>query len=183
MENLMLETITKPTSKAIVERLANIAVEQKTLIPYLLELAFNNNDQLAFRAAWVLETAFIQDRLVFTNYLDGFLVVYGQQQNQSAKRHFAKILALATKKNASVVVQNIIINYNEIEALIAINFDWLIDPETPVAVKSHCLDILANLSRHHPWVKEELLQTIDFLVDKESIAFFAKAKMVRKRLR
>ena len=62
-------------------------------------------------------------------------------------------------------------------------FAWLIDENIPVAVKSHCLNILANLISKHQWIKEELIDTMEFLVDKESIAFFAKVKQIRKQLK
>lgn len=69
------------------------------------------------------------------------------------------------------------------ENLVEATFQWLIDEQVPVAIKSHCLNILANFTTIHPWIKEELLQTMDYLVDKESIAFFAKVKQIRKQLK
>jgi len=41
---------------------------------------------------------------------------------------------------------------------------------------------LANLTTKHAWVKNELIETMEFLIDQESIAFFAKVKQIRKQL-
>lgn len=86
-----------------------------------------------------------------------------------------------TKRNASIDIKKIIEHYNT-DYLVEVVFAWLIDEKIPVAVKSHCLNILANLTAKHSWIKEELLQTMDFLVDKESIGFFAKVKQIRRQL-
>lgn len=86
-----------------------------------------------------------------------------------------------TKKNASSEMKEIIVNYDT-DHLVEVVFSWLIDEKVPVAIKSHCLNILANLNTKHNWIKDELMETMDFLVDKESIAFFAKVKQIRKQL-
>jgi len=110
-----------------------------------------------------------------------FLDKFSAQTNLSALRHYVKVLAFMTKKNASAEMKEVINNYNT-NALIEMVFSWLIDEKIPVAVKSHCLNILANLNVKHSWIKDELFETMDFLIDKESIAFFAKVKQVRKQL-
>ena len=69
------------------------------------------------------------------------------------------------------------------DLLVETVFSWIIDEQVPVAVKSQCLSVLGNLHQKHPWIKEELLQTMDFLIDKESIAFYAKVKQIRKQLK
>ncbi|MNR33110.1 hypothetical protein D3C85_1507530 [compost metagenome] len=91
-------------------------------------------------------------------------------------------MALLSKKNAPQEIKKILQEYST-EELVETTFAWLIDENVPVAIKSHCLNILANFSVKHPWIKEELLQTMDYLVDKESIAFFAKVKQIRKQLK
>ena len=72
-------------------------------------------------------------------------------------------------------------NYDT-DCIVEVVFAWLIDEKIPVAVKSHCLNILANLTTKHAWVKTELIETMEFLIDQESIAFFAKVKQIRKQL-
>jgi len=182
MENhSLLETIKTTLQKNKVEKLAAIASEDTFSVKDLIDISFYHDEQIGFRAAWILENVYTshQDRFLPSTLY--FLEKFSQQTNFSALRHFVKILAFMTKKNASPEIKRIIGDYDT-NHLVEIVFSWLIDEKVPVAVKSHCLNILANLNAKHDWIKEELLQTMDFLVDKESIAFFAKVKQIRKQL-
>ena len=182
MQSDLLLTLIKSTlSKKRVEELAKIVVESEFSLQQLIDLTFYPEDQVGFRAAWILETAYINNPLRFVPHIAYFLTKFNQQQNSSSQRHFGKILALMTHKKAIQPIKEII-NHHETEELIETVFSWLIDDKVPVAVKSHCLTILANLSVKHDWIKNELIETMNFLIDKESIAFYAKVKQIRKQL-
>lgn len=96
-------------------------------------------------------------------------------------RHYAKMLAFMTNKKASAQLKEIISKYDT-DLIVETVFNWVIEERVPVAVKSQCLNVLGNLNLKHNWIQEELLAIMDFLVDKESIAFYAKVKMIRKQL-
>jgi hypothetical protein len=180
--NSLLETLKTTLQKNKVEKLAAIASQATFSIKELIDLTFHQDEQIGFRAAWILENVYTLYQERFLPYAEYFLVKLPGQNNLSARRHYGKILALMTKKNASLEMKKIVMDYDTGILADAV-FGWLIDPEVPVAVKSHCLNILANLHTKHSWIKEELIQTMDFLVDKESIAFYAKVKQIRKQFR
>ena len=96
-------------------------------------------------------------------------------------RHYTKIIALLTSKKADPVYKELA-KAIDFEPVIEVLFTWLIDTEMLVATKVHCMQALANLVPRYDWIKDDLVQTIDYLTDKESIAFFARAKMVKKQL-
>lgn len=177
----LLETIKSTLQKHKVIELAKIAAANQHAIKEIIDLTFYPDQQIAFRAAWILENIYTQYQAYFLPYLTYFLERFDVQHHPSAQRHYAKIAAMLTSKKASPFVKSSM-QQIQTEQLITTTFNWLIDPNTPVAIKSHCLNILANLSPTNPWVKDELLQTIDFLIDQESVAFYAKAKQVRKQL-
>ncbi|MBB6237203.1 hypothetical protein HDC90_001823 [Pedobacter sp. AK013] len=181
LNQTLLENIKTTLQKSKVEKLAAIASEDAFSVKDLINLSFYQDEQIGFRAAWILENVFTNHQHRFLPCALYFLEKLPQQSNLSALRHYVKILALMTKKNASVEIKKILADYDT-NHLVEVVFAWLIDAQIPVAVKSHCLNILANLNARHNWIKEELLQTMDFLVDKESIAFFAKVKQIRKQL-
>ncbi|QNN40279.1 hypothetical protein [Pedobacter roseus] len=182
MQNhLLLETIKTTLQKSKVEKLAAIASEETFSVKDLIDLSFYHDEQIGFRAAWILENVYTAHQLRFLPHTIYFLDKLPQQHNLSALRHYVKILAFMTKKNAAEAVKKIVAGYDT-GHLVEVVFAWLIDEKIPVAIKSHCLNILANLNTKHHWIREELLQTMDFLVDKESIAFFAKVKQIRKQL-
>ncbi|MDQ0965006.1 hypothetical protein QFZ20_000409 [Flavobacterium sp. W4I14] len=177
----LLDTIKTTLQKSKVEKLAAIASEETFSVKELIDLSFYRDEQIGFRAAWILENVYTAHQQRFLPYVFYFLEKFPQQNNLSALRHYVKILAFMTKKNAATEIKKIITDY-ETDHLVEVVFAWLIDEKIPVAVKSHCLNILANLNAKHNWIREELLQTMDFLVDKESIGFFAKVKQIRKQL-
>ncbi|WP_443943724.1 hypothetical protein ACJVDH_12430 [Pedobacter sp. AW1-32] len=178
----LLETIKTTLSKNKVVKLASIASDGTFSVLDLIDMSFNKDEQIGFRAAWILERVYSFHQHRFLPYADEFLERLPAQQNLSALRHFTKILAFMTQKNASTAVKEIIEMYNT-ETLIEVVFAWLIDEKIPVAVKSHCLNVLANLVPKHNWIRTELIETMEFLVDRESIAFFAKVKQIRKQLK
>ncbi len=181
MKTEIIEILEKPKGKKDVEQLAEVWSESRD-IDTLLDLSFHKNEQVGFRAAWVLENIFRFYPQRFIEQLPVFLERYHEQRNLSAMRHFAKILAFATAKNTHQDIKSFFENYDTIN-IVETNFAWLIDEKVPVAVKSHCLNILANLVPKHNWVKDELVETMEHLVDLESIAFFAKVKQIRKQLK
>ena len=182
MQTDLLLTIIKSTlSKKRVEELAIIIVDSEFSIKDLIDLTFHVEEQVGFKASWILETVYINNSACFIPHITYFLTKFHQQDNLSSRRHFGKILALMTaKKTPSYIAETI--RMCETDKLVETVFSWLIDEKVPVAVKSHCLNILANLSSKHDWIKPELMETMEFLVDKESIAFYAKVKQIRKQL-
>lgn len=182
MKEQFLEDIKTTLQKTKVELLAKIAVKQANAVKEIIDLTFHPEEQIGFRAAWILENIYTNNPKDFVESVVYFLANFSKQQNLSARRHFTKILALLTKKNVLPEIRGILEKYDTDE-LVETTFAWLIDEHVPVAIKSHCLNILANSCVKHPWIKDELLQTMDYLVDKESIAFFAKVKQIRKQLK
>ncbi|MCZ4245025.1 hypothetical protein [Pedobacter punctiformis] len=179
--HFLLDAIKTTLSKIKVEKLALVASNDNFSVKELIDLTFYEDEQIGFRAAWVLENVFSENPLRFLPYAEYFFQKFSLQNNLSARRHYSKILALMTKKNAAPEIKEIIASYAT-DHLVETVFSWLIDETVPVAIKSHCLNILANLNVKHNWIKEELLQTMNYLVDKESIAFYAKVKQIRKQL-
>ncbi|TKC01299.1 hypothetical protein [Pedobacter cryotolerans] len=179
---ILLVTLANAIAKKKVIELTAIALENDELFEQLLEFSFHPKPEVTFRAAWILENIYLANPQKFIPHLNWFLINFPQQQNSSARRNFAKILALITKKNAQKEIKEIVQQFKT-DDIVETVFAWLIDDEVAVAIKSHCLNILANLSTKHNWIKDELLQTMNFLVDKESIAFYAKVKQIKKQLK
>ena len=179
--DFLLTTLKSTLSKKRVEELAKVIAESKFPIKELIDLTFHPEEQLGFRASWILENIYIHHVFYFWPSSTYFLSKFHQQNNLSSRRHFGKILALMTARNAPFYIAETI-QRCETDKLVETVFSWLIDEKVPVAVKSHCLNVLANLCSKHDWIKSELMETMEFLVDKESIAFYAKVKQIRKQL-
>jgi hypothetical protein len=148
----------------------------------LLEVSFHRQKEVGFRASWMLERIMAQKPAEFAPYVGQFLGLLPAQKNLSAMRHYGKIVALLTDKKADPIYKSLLPQL-DFEPVIATLFSWLIEDVTPVAVKVHCMQSLANLSPRYSWIKAELLETMDYLIDKESYAFFARVKMIRQQFK
>lgn len=178
----LLSILKTKLGKCQVVELAKIAVVNDFSMEELIDLTLHQNEQIGFRASWILENIYSNDNEHFISYSIYFLDRFTSQKNLSAMRHYAKILAFMTHKKASPQLKQIIKDYDT-DLIVETVFSWVIDEQVPVAVKSQCLNVLGNLYLKHDWIKDELLETMDYLVDKESIAFYAKVKMIRKMLK
>lgn len=147
----------------------------------VFDLNFETNRELAYRSAWLLEHLTLTYSGL-TVVFDVFLKRLPELKNQSVMRHHGKIFACATAKNAPESLRQLVLS-KDLNAEAELFFGWLIEESTPVAVKVHAMQSLANLAPCYSWIKEELLETIAYLGSKESIAFFARAKQIRKQLK
>lgn len=148
----------------------------------LIALSFHKKKEIAFRAAWILEYLMTHRPAQFSGYVNKLFTLLPAQKNPSAMRHYAKIVALMTDKKADPCYKALVKTI-DFEPVIEVLFTWLVDPEMLVASKVHCMQSLANLAPRYNWIKEDLTETIDYLMGVESIAFFARAKMVKKQLK
>lgn len=148
----------------------------------LFDISFHKKKEVAFRAAWMLEYIMTHNPAVFVPHVPRLLQLLPAQKNPSAMRHYTKIIALLTDRKADPLFQQFS-KEEDFEGTIEVLFTWLVDPEMLVATKVHCMQALANLAHRYDWIKDDLLATIDYLADIESIAFFARSKQVRKQLK
>jgi len=153
LNHSLLANIKTTLQKSKVEKLAAIVSGDSFSVADLIDVSFYHDEQIGFRAAWILENVYTNHELRFLPHALYFLEKLPQQHNLSALRHYVKILALMTKRNASIDIKKIIEHYDT-DYLAEVVFAWLIDEKIPVAIKSHCLNILANLTAKHSWIKE-----------------------------
>lgn len=144
----------------------------------LIIIAEGKNKQLAFRAAWLLETIVLKETKHITNVYQSIIKQLPIQKNWSCLRSYSKICMWITDKKQNLIVLEIA----EEETLINCFFTCLTDPKCPVAVTVNALDVLYNLSDRHHWIQGELVAQIEFLLKKPSPALLSRAKRVKLKL-
>lgn len=177
----LIARLEEPINFQMIAHLTGILENHRLEIADLLEISFHKKKEVAFRAAWILEYLMVNRPAEFALHIPSLLLLLPKQKNYSAMRHYSKIVALLTAKGADIAYKNLRQEL-DFEPVAEALFTWLVEPEMPVAIKVHCMQSLANLVPRYEWLREELLETVNYLVDVESIAFFARAKMVRKQL-
>lgn len=173
----LLVVISKTLTKQKAVKLARLACSSADAVSSLLDLSFHEDKQTAFRAAWILENVFEHCPDCFYPHLDKFISDFPRQENDSCKRHYTNIL-----RHPLLQLQLHKYPDEAVETLVETVFEWLIDADTPAAVKANCLDILFDLSKRYDWIAAELEEQIHFLLKDGGPAIQARGKRVLKKL-
>lgn len=112
----------------------------------LIELSFDSDPQIGFRAAWILENLLLDDPHLIVDNLDGLMLRLPHVFNPSCQRHYAKILMCltSTKSNNEIKTKMQVTN---LEPIVETCFDWLINPKVTVAVKVFCCEVLLQFKK------------------------------------
>ncbi|HEY1008560.1 MAG: hypothetical protein ACO1NS_14630 [Daejeonella sp.] len=171
----IMQIISNPISKKKVD---GIAAESPGSARDLIELSLHSNHEVAFRAAWILEQIAFNLGPEFQKLVPEFIEAYLNLKNQSCQRHYTKILmCLSLPANIRYQLTNM-----DLEPVVCVTFQWLIDSDTPVAVRVNCMDILYNLREQHDWIPDELAAQIKFQMRNGSAALQSRGTRVLNRL-
>lgn len=154
---------------------ANKVIEEKFDINQLVDLTFHHDQQLGFRACWLLDTVMHIHYEYYSGNIDYLISRMPDVTNPSCERHFARILMLLTHSNAPGKVREKL-NTIDLEPVVEKCFDWLINPGVKVAVKASAAEVLFNLIPRYDWIKEELAHQLRFLMRDGTAAIQAKGK-------
>jgi hypothetical protein len=159
----LLKQISNTIGKTKVLELSHILYEQDFALHDLIDLTFNADKNIAFRAAWILENVFLQNPEIYEPELEYLLSRVKDVKYASCQRHYVKIVMHITNKKASITIRQLLQRL-DLEPTVEKCFDWMIDPKVKVAVKVFASEALFNLSNRYPWIKEELANQIKFLM-------------------
>ncbi|WP_461452360.1 hypothetical protein [Mucilaginibacter sp.] len=90
-------------------------------------------------------------------------------KHPGCQRHYAKIIMHLTSHNAHYSIKDRL-EYLDLEPVVEQCFDWMIDPKVLIAVKVFAAEALFNLSYSYPWIAEELINQLYFLLNNGSAA-------------
>ncbi len=179
----LLTALTNTLTKSKVNELVLLAATDRLPVGDLLDLCFYKDDAaIAFRASWILEYTTVHDPDRFIPHLDLFIRRLGEQDNDSCRRHFTKILIFLTSPRAPEKYKAVFPETSVAERIAETMFEWLIEPRTPVAVKANCMDILFNLRLKVNWVTDELSFQIEHELRNGSAALQSRGKKILSRL-
>lgn len=175
MTTLELE-LSKRQTKARAASLASLCRRGKFDLKELVDLSFHRDQVLAFHAAWVLESVLLSGGTT-QEVWKFFFKHYPLQTNSSCQRHFTKIAIYFLTKVGSDL-------QTDMEVIMERTMEWLVDEETPVAVKANCIDILYAMRGKEEWLAEELTFQLEFLArNSTSAALQSRTKKFLTKLR
>jgi hypothetical protein len=136
----------------------------------LLELVFHENDPVAWRAAWFMDSSDEQ----YPGLVEQFIAVIIQElpelKSTGALRSLLRMLSRYT------------IPEEEQGLLIDLCFGYMVSELYPVAVKVHAMQIIYNHALIYPELKEELRTIIEDQTENNSVGFMARGQRIIKQL-
>jgi len=177
----LIKEISATLTKTKVVKLSAIIKNQQFALKDLIDITFQPDKNVAFRAAWILENLFLQKPESYIENLEYLISRVKDVDNPSCKRHYAKILMHITSPKApSIIKQKLAVI--DLEPVVEKLFDWLIDPKVLIAVKVFAAEALFNFRDRYPWISEELANQIRFLMRDGTAAIQSRGRKLLARL-
>ena len=177
----LIKEISTTLTKTKVVKLSAIIKNQQFALKDLIDITFQPDKNVAFRAAWILENLFLQKPESYIENLEYLISRVKGVDNPSCKRHYAKILMHITSPKApSIIKQKLAVI--DLEPVVEKLFDWLIDPKVLIAVKVFAAEALFNFRDRYPWISEELANQIRFLMRDGTAAIQSRGRKLLARL-
>lgn len=166
VEQLLLEH-SRPNTNLIAKAIGNNAAELKKIV----ELIYKAKAPIPHRASWLLSAVNEQHPELLRPYLSKFVDTIESFQVDGVKRNMINVLA---SHQIPEKIQG---------KAVDVCFRLLLSPSETVVVKTQAMQVLANISEEYPELKQELKIAIDDQWDKNTAAFHARAKHIRKKLK
>lgn len=160
--------------------LASETLDGKYAVANVLDLCFNPNAQIAFRAAWLLENIEKLSAQHFLTICSDFMQRYTKQNNLSGQRHFTLIMMRLTKADGMRFYK---LKPEDFDEVLAATFLWILNPKTPVAVQCNAIDVIFQLAKYHEWVLDELKVILEKNLVSNSAALISRSKRILKRMK
>lgn len=177
----LIKEISATLVKKKVDKLSAILDKQQFALQDLIDITFHHDKNIAFRAAWILENLFLKKPGSYIADMDYLFGRIKEIENESCKRHYAKIVMHITQPKALLAIREKIKEI-DLEPAVEQLFDWMIDPKVRIAVKVFAADALFNLRHSYPWINEELKEQVKFLMRDGTAAIQSRGRKLLAQL-
>jgi len=164
------EEVLREHSKKQTVRLGKWVGGDKRRFTKLMNLFLHDEYRVVQRSAWVVKHVADEHPDWMRPWLKRMLVYCRQPVHDAVKRNVIRILQdMELPKNLQGIAATTC-------------FDFLSSPEEPVAVKVFSMTVLANIAKHEPDLKQELIMLIREQMEWEKPAFRSRGKKILKQL-
>ena len=162
--------------------LAQWVIDRPETILDLLNYCFQKDEEVSFRATWILEFICLEDLNYLTPYFDVFFDNLPNIYKDQAVRPLAKIceklmIAYYKKKDVRIIKALTIAHKSTIAECC---FDWLITDQK-VACKVYSMAALFFLGTEYDWIHPELKMIIENNIHQGSAAYKARGRMTLEK--
>ncbi len=139
-------------------------------IPLVIQAMKNAKATIAWRAGWVLDNFERKNNRALLPYLNQLSEILLQTPHHGVQRHITRILCNAPATEL------------EDGRLVDACFNWLLNPQTPVAVKANAMEIISKLCSTYPELGQELKTVIFEGYETGTAAFKSRGRKILERL-
>ena len=166
MEFLLMQQL----SRLHMEFVAHCIGDDETEFGRLMAVVLHGKEPVVQRAAWVMDICMETHPWLLSPYVDTLIEALPMFGNYGVKRQVVK--TLATREIPE-----------KFEGQVAdLCFCWIQSSDVPVAIKVHCMQILANIALRHPDLSEELQMVINEQIPRNSAGFASRGRKILKQL-
>ena len=166
-ENLLMQQL----SRLHMEYVAHCIGDNENEFEQLMTIVLHGKEPVVQRAAWAMDACIEVRPELLAPYVETLINALPCFCNNGVKRQVVRALSVRDIPK-------------ELEGQLAnLCFDWLQSPDMPVAVKVHCMQILANITEKHPDLAVELRTIIAEQIPRNSVGFASRGRKILKKLR
>ncbi len=163
--------------------MATTLINHPTNMEALMEIAFQVNHPLSYKASWVMEYVAKQRLDLLLPYMDRFINNGPAVYHESALRPIAKICEYLTESYfiAKDPDTRKALTEAHLSQITTNCFDWLI-AEHKVATKAYAMSCLLLLGQKYPWIWPELRLVLEQNYAQGSAAYKARARKILAKI-
>jgi len=157
-------------SRRHIEYVAHCIGDDDAEFEQLMTIVLHGEESVARRAAWAMDVCAEAHPKLLSPYVDALVEALPGFSNDGVRRLVAKALAsreIPEKREGS---------------LVDLCFCWVQSSLVPVAVKVHCIQILANIAVRYPDLAAELKAVIIEQLPRNSAGFASRGRKILKQL-
>ena len=165
-ESLLMQQL----SRRHIDYVAHCIGDSKKEFGRLMNIVLHGLEPVVQRAAWAMDTCLEANPVFLSPYVETLIEALPHFSNNGVIRQVVKALASCDIPE-------------EYEGQLAdFCFCRLQSAEAPVAVKVHCMQILANITVRHPDLAGELRTVIIEQMPRNSVGFASRGRKILKQL-
>jgi len=159
-------------------RVSNLVLDSVNCIEHLVAIAFEVEEKVSIKAAWVLEFIVKKKVSFIFPFLDTFTQHIAKVHFGGAVRSMAKITQLLVEKDS----KQDFLTKKQKETMVETSFDWMLSKHK-VAIKAYSMRTLFLLGRDHDWVHKELQVIIKNNSHQESSAYKSRGRITLEQIK
>jgi hypothetical protein len=135
-----------------------------------MTIVLHGKEPVVQRAAWAMDVCLEKHPELLSPYVETLIETLPQFTNNGVRRQVVKALASREipEKHEGQIAD--------------LCFDWLQTTDVPVAIKVHCMQILANLTERYPDLAVELRTVIMEQMPRNSVGFASRGRRILREM-